>query len=247
MATIITAIATGIITIDGTMVMICTPETRPQTQSLLRLLAWMSPAFPLGGFAWSGGLERAVFDSLVVDARSLGEWLRLSISNGSLHNDGVLLAAAWSAHADPRLLGEVAALAAALSPSAERHAETVSLGQAFVTAASAWPDAVPAGLPAAPAFPVAVGAVAAAHGIDVQQTLAAWLHASVSQSVSAAIRLGVAGQHEGVRLLAALEDAITDAALHMSTSTTDDLGSAAIVADTASMRHEVQRVRLFRS
>lgn len=215
--------------------------------SLLRLMAWMSPAFPLGGFAWSGGLERAVADGLVPDARALETWLALSLTRGALHNDAVLFAAAWRCHGDRVGLQEIADLAAALSPSAERLAETLSLGQAFLAAVSAWPHPVPQLRPSSAAFPVAVGSVAGLHGIAVDQALAAWLHSAVSQSVSAAIRLGVAGQREGVRVLAALEETISAVAEAGAGSTPDDLGSATIVADTASLMHETLGVRLFRS
>ncbi len=101
-----------------------------------------------------------------------------------------------------RELAELAALAEALAGSRERHQETMLLGDAFLAAARAWPDAVFDRLPQAVAYPVAVGAVAGAHGIELEKALAAFLHAYVSQAVSAGIRLGVAGQKDGVAILA---------------------------------------------
>jgi urease accessory protein len=56
-----------------------------------------------------------------------------------------------------------------------------------------------------PPYSVAVGAVAAAHGVALEQTIAAFLHALASQAVSAAIRLSVLGQKQGVAVLASLE------------------------------------------
>ena len=124
----------------------------------------------------------------------------------------MLFAEAWRTFEDGEALREVAELGLALAGSAERHAETLSLGTAFVAAASAWPDPVLGRLPEAANFPVAVGAVAAAHGVPVEDALAAYLHAAISQSVSAGIRLGVCGQVEGVAILAALEDALAGTA-----------------------------------
>lgn len=217
------------------------------TQALLRLMAWLSPAFPIGGFAWSGGLERAVHDGLVRSADDLSEWLATLLSHGGLLNDAVLFCEAWRQFENEAALKEVAELGLALAGSAERHAETLALGKAFVTAASAWPADVFDLLPADVPFPVAVGSVAAAHGVPAEKALAAYLHAAVSQSVSAAIRLGVCGQSEGVAVLARLEAQIAEVAERADGSTLDDLGSAAMQADIASLRHERQHSRLFRS
>lgn len=217
------------------------------TQALLRLMAWLSPAFPIGGFAWSGGLERAVHDDLVETAGDLSDWLATLLTHGSLWNDAVLFCEASRQFESGAGLKEVAELGLALAGSAERHAETLALGRAFVTAASAWPAEVFDLLPADVPFPVAVGAVAAAHGVPVENALAAYLHAAVSQSVSAAIRLGVCGQSEGVAVLARLETQIGELAECAADSTLDDLGSAVLQADIASLRHERQNSRLFRS
>ncbi|MCJ9669915.1 MULTISPECIES: urease accessory protein UreF [unclassified Neorhizobium] len=210
-------------------------------------MAWLSPAFPIGGFAYSGGLERAVHDGLVKDAAGLIAWLTSLLGHGALWNDSVLFGEAWRQFEDEAALKEVAELGLALAGSAERHVETLSLGQAFASAASAWPHPVLDRLPPAVPFPVAVGAVAAAHGVAAAQALAAYLHAAVSQSVSAGIRLGVSGQVEGVAILAEIEDLISQIAEKASLATLDDLGGAAVQAEIASLRHETQHSRLFRS
>jgi urease accessory protein len=217
------------------------------TQALLRLMAWLSPAFPIGGFAYSGGLERAVHDRLVTDAAGLTDWLSTLIGHGALRNDGVLLAEAWRRHADQAGLTAVSELGLALSGSAERYAETLSLGRGFAAAAAAWPAEVFALLPKDVPFPVAVGAVAAAHGVEVDQALAAYLHAAVSQAISAAIRLGVCGQAQGLSVLAGLEPPIERLAAKATALTLDDLGGAAVQAEISSLRHETQHSRLFRS
>jgi urease accessory protein len=217
------------------------------TKALLRLMAWLSPAFPIGGFAWSGGLERAVADRLVTDGAGLSGWLDVVLRHGALWNDGVLLAEGWRNHADRAALGDVAELGLALSGSAERYAETLSLGRGFALAAAAWPSAVFGIMPRDVPFPVAVGAVAAAHGIAAEQALAAFLHAAVSQAISAGIRLGVCGQAEGLGILSALEPVIEALAAGACDLTLDDLGGAAVQAEISSLRHETQHSRLFRS
>ncbi|MBP2567210.1 urease accessory protein UreF [Agrobacterium tumefaciens] len=215
--------------------------------ALLRLMAWMSPAFPVGGFSYSGGLEKAVEDRRVGDAAALRDWLDTLLRCGSLWNDAVFLAHAWRNAGDAAVLSETADLARALAGSAERYRETVLLGDAFVAAAGAWPHAVLDVLPKDVPYPIAVGAVAAGHAVPLRDTIAAFLHAGVSQIVSAGIRLGVAGQKDGVAILAASEAIIAEMAARAMQSTLDDLGSATIIADTAAMRHETQGTRLFRS
>jgi urease accessory protein len=217
------------------------------TRALLRLMAWLSPAFPIGGFAWSGGLERAVADGLVKNAGDLRDWLSTLLCHGSLWTDVVLFAEAWRQAEDAQALREVAALGLALAGSAERFNETLSLGKAFVTAAAAWPHPVLERLPAEVPFPVAVGAVAAGHGVPAAQAIAAYLHAAISQSVSAGIRLSVAGQAQGVAILAGLEPLVEARAGLAAATTLDDLGGAAVQAEIAQLRHETQFSRLFRS
>jgi urease accessory protein len=216
-------------------------------QALLRLMAWLSPAFPVGSFAYSGGLERAVHDGLVRDVTSLREWIAALIRHGSVWNDAVLLAEAHGAAEDAARLVETAELAEALAGSKERHQETMLLGEAFLSAARAWPHPVFSILPAKAAYPVAVGAVAGAHGISREKAVAAFLHALASQMLSAGIRLGVTGQKDGVAILAGLEDVIAEVAKRAAQSSLDDLGAATVQADIASLRHETQGTRLFRS
>lgn len=218
-----------------------------ELQALLRLTAWLSPAFPIGSFAYSGGLERAVADGLVTDAGSLAAWIGTLIGHGPVWNDAVLLAESHRRQAEPARLAEVTALAEALAGSRERHQETMLLGEAFLAAARAWPDEVFERLPDKVAYPIAIGAVTGAHGIRPEKALAVFLHAYASQAISAGIRLGVAGQRDGVAILAGLEECIAAVARRAAVSTLDDLGSATIQADIASLRHETQTTRLFRS
>ena len=218
-----------------------------EMQALLRLLTWLSPAFPIGGFAYSGGMERAVHDGLVQDAAGLRGWIGALMAHGTIRTDGVLLAAAFRLADDAAGLAELAALATALAGSAERHQETTLLGEAFVTAARAWPHLLFERLPAACAYPVAVGAVSAVHAVPLESVLTAFLHAGASQLISAGIRLGVSGQRDGVAILAGFEEVIADSAGWIVNSTLDDLGSSTILADIASLRHETQRSRIFRS
>ena len=217
------------------------------TTGLVRLMTWLSPAFPVGAFSYSGGLEQAASDGDIRDAGTLLAWLDTLLVHGALRNDAVLMAEAWRVVEDAARLAAVAELAEALAGSAERHRETMLLGEAFLAAAAAWPHPVLARLAPRAAYPVAVGAVAGAHGVALEAALAAFLHAGLANLVSVAIRCGVIGQRDGVATLAALEARLLAIAAEAASSTLDDLGGAAIRADIASLRHETLPTRLFRS
>jgi urease accessory protein len=219
----------------------------PSSLPLLRLLTWLSPAFPVGAFGWSHGLEQAIASGEVAGGDSLIDWAGGLIQFGSGWTDAVLLAEAHAAAQDddPARLREVADLARALAPSAERLAETLGQGNAFLKAVRAWPDAAPA-LTEAP-WPVAVGAACGLAGIPLQDALVASLHAFAANLVSVALRAVPLGQTEGLRVLTALEPVILATAARAAGSGLHDLGSASIVSDIAAMRHETLQPRLFLS
>lgn len=219
--------------------------TMTETAALLRLLTWLSPAFPVGMFGWSHGLEQAIADGAVRDRETLVDWIDGLVTAGSGWTDAVLFAEAHAAARDLDRLAEVADLASALAPSAERLAETLGQGNAFLKAARAWPDHCPA-LDEAP-WPVAVGAACGLAGISLQDALVATLHAFAGNLVSVALRLVPLGQTEGVRTLAALETVVLATASRAARSTLDDLGAAALMSDIAAMRHETLQPRLFLS
>lgn len=222
--------------------------------TLYRLMSWLTPSFPVGAFSYSHGLEWAVEVGDIRDLDSLTGWLRDLLEWGSGRNDAILLAAAWRAAitGDWPRLAEVCDLALALSPSRERHLETAMQGRSFASAiAASWPCAAieevqqRAGI--AIAYPVAVGAAAAGHGLKLEPTVAAYLHGFVANLVSAGVRLVPLGQTDGQRALVALEAAVTVAARQAVASDLDDLGGAMFRADIGSMKHETQYTRLFRS
>ncbi len=214
------------------------------TSAQLRLLAWLSPGFPTGAYAYSHGLEWAVEVGDISNGDTLRAWLTDIVANGSGRNDVILLRHAHRAAHNPAELEQLAELAAAVVPGRERLGETLDQGTAFLRAARAWDG--PA-LPGAIAYPVAVGALAGWHGIDESLTAAAYLQAFGSNLISAAIRLVPLGQTAGLQVLAAIEPTILQIANATATATLDDIGGCTFRADLAAMRHETQYTRLFRS
>jgi urease accessory protein len=222
--------------------------------ALYRLMTWLSPSFPVGAFSYSSGIEWAVEAGDIVDAASLRDWLASMLADGPGFCDGVFLAQAHRAASsgDHAALGEIAELAAAFVPSRERQLETSSQGRAFIDITrSAWNcdglDQIVSACGDAIVYPVAVGLVSSAHAIPLPATMHAFLHAVVSNWISAGARLVPLGQTDSQRVLAALEAVVFSTGKRALRASLDDLGSATFRADLAGLRHETQYTRLFRS
>jgi urease accessory protein len=225
-----------------------------ESAALYRLMSWLSPAYPVGAFSYSGGLEWAVEAGDVKDPTTLTDWLVTMIAHGTVFCDAVFFVHAHTASHDSNdeVLRAVAELASAFASSKERHLETTAQGRAFMDATlAAWPCDSLMRLntiwPNAIAYPVAVGVAAAGHAIPLAPALGAYLHAVVANLISAGVRLIPLGQTAGQRVLAALEPVVAAAAQAAITTPLDEVGGATFRADIASMRHETQYTRLFRS
>ncbi|GAA0312589.1 urease accessory protein UreF [Rhodovulum strictum] len=209
---------------------------------ILTLVQWLSPAYPVGAFAYSHGLEWAVQEGAVTDAASLRDWLADLLDHGAGRSDAILLAAAYNA-ADTAALAQIDATARAFQPSAERLLETTAQGAAFAQITAAiWPADLPGFT-----YPVALGRAARLHDLPLVLTARMYLHAFTSNLVSAGIRLIPIGQTEGQTVLSALTPLCAEVAEAATALTLDDLASTAFLADIASMNHETQYSRLFRT
>ncbi|MDB5504812.1 MAG: urease accessory protein UreF [Tardiphaga sp.] len=236
------------------------PQAEPAALSadegaaLYRLMTWLSPAFPVGAFSYSSGIEWAVEAGDIVDAATLQDWLSSMLTDGSGFCDGVFVAHVHRAASDrdEKTLREIAELAAAFVPSKERQLETASQGRAFIEIArSAWNhdglERLIAACDGAMVYPVAVGLVSAVHKIPLSATMHGFFHAVTSNWISAGARLVPLGQTDSQRVLAALEPVVVATGTRAMAASLDDLGSATFRSDIGGMRHETQYTRLFRS
>ncbi len=227
---------------------------RIEAAALYRLMAWLSPAYPIGAFSYSSGIEWAAEAGDIKDAQTLQQWLAVMLADGGGFCDALFFVHAHRAvaGADDVALRAVAELAAAFVPSRERFLETTAQGRAFIDATrAAWPCPALIRLETAwtgaVALPVAVGVACAGHGIACETALSAFLQALTANWISAGVRLIPLGQTDGQRVLAALETIVAATAARALATPLDDIGSAAFRADVATMRHETQYTRLFRS
>lgn len=212
----------------------------PQADALLVLNQWLSPAFPVGGFAWSHGLETAIADGDIRDGATLEDWIGAVLERGSGRSDAILLCHALRG---APAAAELDALAGALAASHERWSETVEQGAAFTRTVNALTGAARP----ARALPVAVGEAAAGLGLGAGTVAALYLQAFAGNLVSAGIRFIPLGQTEGQGVLSRLRPRILMLAEEAAGAGLDGIGGAAFGADLAAMRHETQDVRLFRS
>ncbi len=244
--------------------MIITDAVAPGTEPLadegvLKLGLWLSPAFPVGGFTYSHGLEWAIEDGSVTSAATLEAWLRDILLHGAGRSDAILFAAAWRAvrASDAARLGDVVELANALQPTRERHLEASAQGAAFAKAiGDTWATAEMADLVAGLGarfgtvpwtYAVAVGFAAGCHRLALRPALAAFLQGFAANVVSAGVRAIPLGQTDGLRIVARLAPVLLATCDEALAADLDDVGGAAVRADIASMRHETQYTRLFRS
>jgi urease accessory protein len=222
---------------------------------LYRLLAWLSPAYPIGAFSYSHGVETAVEEGFIKDRVSLVTWLQTVLSDGTGRVDGALFVAAWRAAdvKDWTLFDAIAERAAAWRGTSEMALESRQQGGSFLSITkNAWRhpdlDAAHERLAGEIALPVAVALAAAVHGIALEMALSGYLHAFTANLISAAVRTVPLGQSDGQLALAALEAYVNQAArAAMAVQSLDEVGTATPLLDWCSLKHETQYTRLFRS
>jgi urease accessory protein len=226
----------------------------PADSVLLRLLAWCSPAYPVGGFSYSHGIEAAVEAGLCNGREALVAYVQTALRDGAGAVDGPLLAAAHRAAeaGDDAALDAVAELGAALRGTAELALEALQQGGSFASVTvSAWSDerlaAFAARHPGRLSHAVAFGAAAGFHAVPLHVALLGYLSGFAANLVSAGVRLIPLGQTDAQRATAALMPAITAAAHHAAATPPEAAGTAAPMLDWLSMAHETQYTRLFRS
>lgn len=202
---------------------------------LLHITQWLSPAFPLGSYAYSQGLETAIADGSVRDGATLQSWVTEVLRHGSGAGDAVLLARAHGGE-------DMADMAEAMAGSAERWCETRDQGTALAKVLTELGYSVPQA-----ALPVVLGVAARALDVSPREVIALYLQAMAGNLVTVAVRFVPLGQTEGQRVLAALAPVISEVADWAAEAQIEDLTLATIGADQASMRHAEAEVRMFKT
>ncbi len=222
------------------------PMVTATSAQILTLSQWLSPAYPVGAFAYSHGLEAAADQGWLRDGADLEAWLQEVLEHGAGRSDALFLAAAWHANAAADLVAELAAIdatACAFAASQERLLETRQQGRSFGLVTEAIWGAQLAGL----TYPVALGAAAAAEGLPLELTQVMYLQGFLSNLVAAGQRLLPVGQTEGQQILQRLSCRLPAIADQTCDGDLSQLSATAFLADIAAMKHETQRSRIFRT
>ena len=207
-------------------------------RDMMILQAWFSPAFPIGAYSYSHGLETAIQDGLITDEVSLQSWISTLLLYGSGRNDGLFIKAAYEAEE------EANALCLALCTSKERWQETTELGQAFSRVANtSYQTDQPDGL----AYPVAVGQAARTMDLDLTLTLQSYLQAFAANLISVGVRAIPIGQQAGQHCLVRLYPVIEEVISQVAEASLDQVGSAALLSDMIAIKHEHSIPRIYRT
>ena len=205
----------------------------------MTVMQWMSPAFPIGAFAYSHGLEWAIDKDHVSNGEKLQKWITDLLEYGSLRSDAIFISLILRGH-DVRKMNE---LSMALCPAGERLLETKLQGSAFAKVIEdVWQQDI-----GELSLPIAVALAAKNQSIEQDLILPAYLHAFCSNLISAAIRLIPIGQTEGQRIMLELYPTISDLVKTASESEIDDLNSACFFSDVSAMEHEYLQPRIFKT
>lgn len=216
-------------------------DAQKQAMSAHKMMAWLSPSYPIGAFSFSHGLEQAIDCGLVRDPDSLLCWVSDVVTFGAGRNDAILLAQAYMAQT-PQDIEEISAFAKALCSSSERLLETTAQGDAFAKVTSAVYSDV-----AKMALPVAVGQAAVQEQIPLDQVLPLYLHSFAANLIAVGVRFVPIGQTDGQQILMRLFDVFEEVAHQALTSTLDDIGGISVMGDISAMKHETMTTRIFRT
>lgn len=214
----------------------------PTDTHFLMLAQWLSPAFPIGTFVYSHGLEAAVNMGWVRDAASFEEWLKDVLDCGAGRSDALFLALSYQA-SNPVALAEIDATARAFAASTERLLEAVGQGAAFGKLMNdIWSLRLDNLL-----FPVALGTAAASQDLPLSLTSRMYLQAFASNLIASAQRLLPIGQTEGQAILLRQTGLIMKIAVDTKDGDLSQLSGTAFLSDIAAMKHETQYSRIFRT
>ncbi len=218
------------------------PMVIPTDTDILTLTQWLSPAYPVGGFAYSHGLEAAIDEGAVTSSQDTEAWISDVLEHGSGWNDAVFVVAAYNAQSKDELTN-VDVIARAFCASSERLMETKLLGQAFGTVTG---DVWELDLSQF-SYPVSIGQAASLQNLPILLTTKMFLQAFASNLVACATRLVPLGQTDAQRLIRTLTPLCERIALSAQEADLDQLSSTAFLSDIASMKHETQYSRIFRT
>ncbi|WP_170519462.1 urease accessory protein UreF [Ruegeria atlantica] len=214
----------------------------PTDADILTLTQWLSPAYPVGGFAYSHGLESAIDRGTVANSQDTEAWISDVLEYGSGWNDALFVVAAFNALDKDELIN-VDVTARSFCATSERLMETELLGQAFGNVTKGVWELDLGHF----TYPVSIGRAARLQNLPLLLTTKMFLQAFASNLVACATRLVPLGQIDAQRLIRQLTPLCAQIAEKAKKASLDELSSTAFLGDIAAMKHETQYSRIFRT
>ena len=228
-------------------------ETITTTDShLLYILQLASPALPVGAYSYSEGLEMLVENGAIANHENLKHWLEAELRYGAIRLEAAVMVRA----AQSVTIGDVEALCrwnmwlSAARETQELRNSSWQMGRSLIQLLGKLQPQI---LPIANAvgnpcnYAIAFGIATAHWQINIQAALLGYLHSWASNLITAGVKLIPLGQTAGQQLLLELQPLFSAAAVEIMALEDDDLGCCSWGLSLASMQHETQYTRLFRS
>ena len=221
--------------------------------SLLHLLQLASPALPVGAYSYSEGLEALVDLGKVTSQETLAQWLTQELRWGAVRLEAAVMIQSYEAicRQDFDAVSQWNRWLTAARETEELRQQSLQMGRSLLKLLlDLHPELIIAYEPLQQEgcnYAIAYAIAAAHYQIDSQAALIAYLYSWTANLVSAGVKLIPLGQTAGQRLLLAMQPALKLAAEDISTLQADDLCSCSWGLSLASMAHERQYSRLFRS
>jgi urease accessory protein len=220
--------------------------------SLLRLLQLTNSALPVGAYSYSEGIETLVELGKILDRPSLEHWLDRELRYGAIRLEAAVMLQALNS----TRIGDLESLAnwnhwlSAARETEELRQQSWQMGYSLLRLIE---DMEPEVAPLVKAcrypgnYAIAFGLIAACWKIDPLEAILGYLHGWALNLINAGVKLIPLGQTAGQQLLLKLHPTIIQVGREILTLKADELNSCSWGLSLASMAHEVQYTRLFRS
>jgi urease accessory protein len=220
--------------------------------SFLSILQLTSPALPVGAYSYSEGLETLVEQGANANQQNLKDWLYSQLRYGAIRVEAALMLRAY----ESAKIGDLEALAhwnrwlSAARETEELRNSSWQMGRSLLQLlGKLQPEIMPTlnavGNPCN--YAIAFGIATAHWQVDVKAALLGYLHSWASNLITAGVKLIPLGQTAGQQLLLDLQELLSVVALEILALEDDELGCCSWALSLASMQHETQYTRLFRS
>ncbi len=221
-----------------------------EDSAFLGLLQLASPALPVGAYSYSDGLETLTEAGKVHDVDSLQHWLEQELQYGAIRLEAAVMLRAYNATrvSNRQALNDWNNWLSAAKETEELRDQSWQMGRALIrllqeiqpqSLAHAWCHPCN--------FAIAFGLAAANWQINGEAAILGYLHSWATNLINAGVKLIPLGQTAGQRLLLDLHPNLSGATQEILGLDDNDLYSCGWGLALASMAHETQYTRLFRS